>query len=77
MLPKPEDKYNFTPESLKIPGSDYKGVFTFAGQIKYVACVNCSQILLDNGLALGDGSQGVLVNRAVTERRSGRHRHKT
>jgi hypothetical protein len=47
----PEDKYNFTPESLKIPGSDYKGVFTFAGQIKYVACVNCSQILLDNGQA--------------------------
>jgi hypothetical protein len=28
----PEDKFNFTPESLKIPGSEYKGVFTFAGR---------------------------------------------
>ena len=33
----PEDKFNFSPESLKIPGSDYKGVFTFAAQIKHVA----------------------------------------
>jgi hypothetical protein len=36
----PEDKFNFTPESLKIPGSDYKGVFTFAGQVKHVAASN-------------------------------------
>jgi hypothetical protein len=36
----PEDKFNFTPESLKIPGSDYKGVFTFAGQLKHVAAGN-------------------------------------
>jgi hypothetical protein len=33
----PEDKYNFSPESLKIPGSEYKGVRTFAGQVKHVA----------------------------------------
>jgi len=36
----PEDKYNFSPESLKIPGSDYKGVRTFAGQVKHVAISN-------------------------------------
>lgn len=36
----PEDKFNFTPESLKIPGSEYKGVFTFAGQLKHVAAGN-------------------------------------
>ena len=36
----PEDKFNFTPESLKIPASDYKGVFTFAGQVKHVAAGN-------------------------------------
>jgi hypothetical protein len=36
----PEDKFNFTPESLKIPGSDYQGVFTFAGQVKHVAAGN-------------------------------------
>jgi hypothetical protein len=36
----PEDKFNFTPESLKVPGSDYKGVLTFAGQVKHVAAGN-------------------------------------
>jgi hypothetical protein len=36
----PEDKFNFTPERLKIPGSDYKGVFTFAGQVKHIAAGN-------------------------------------
>jgi len=36
----PEEKFNFTPESLKIPGSNYKGVFTFAGQIKHIAASN-------------------------------------
>ena len=28
----PEDKFNFTPESLKIPGSDYTGVLTLLGR---------------------------------------------
>jgi len=36
----PEDKYNFSPESLHIPGSDYKGVRTFAVQVKHVAASN-------------------------------------
>jgi hypothetical protein len=36
----PEDKYNFSPESLNIPGSDYKGVRTFALQVKHVAASN-------------------------------------
>ena len=36
----PEDKYNFSPESLHIPGSDYKGVRTFAMQVKHVATSN-------------------------------------
>ena len=36
----PEDKFNFTPESLKIPASDYKGVLSFAGQVKHVAAGN-------------------------------------
>jgi hypothetical protein len=36
----PEDKYNFSPESLHIPGSDYKGVRTFALQVKHVAASN-------------------------------------
>jgi uncharacterized damage-inducible protein DinB len=36
----PEDKFNFSPESLDIPGSDYKGVRTFAVQIKHIASSN-------------------------------------
>jgi hypothetical protein len=36
----PEDKFNFTPESLKIPGAEYKGVRTFAVQVKHVATSN-------------------------------------
>lgn len=36
----PEEKYNFTPESLTIPGDDYKGVRTFAVQVKHIAASN-------------------------------------
>ncbi|HKI27547.1 MAG TPA: DinB family protein [Candidatus Sulfotelmatobacter sp.] len=36
----PEDKYNFSPEDLNIPGSDYKGVRTFAVQLKHIATSN-------------------------------------
>jgi hypothetical protein len=36
----PEDKFNFSPESLNIPGSDYKGVRAFAVQLKHVATSN-------------------------------------
>jgi uncharacterized damage-inducible protein DinB len=36
----PEDQYDFTPEALKIPGSDFKGVRTFATQVKHVAASN-------------------------------------
>jgi hypothetical protein len=36
----PEDKFNFSPESLNIPGADYKGVRTFAQQVKHVGASN-------------------------------------
>jgi hypothetical protein len=36
----PEDKFNFTPESLTIAGDDYKGVRSFAVQVKHVASSN-------------------------------------
>jgi hypothetical protein len=36
----PEDKFNFSPESLNIPASDYKGVRTFALQVKHIAASN-------------------------------------
>ena len=36
----PEDKYNFSPDTLNIPGADYRGVRTFAVQVKHVAASN-------------------------------------
>ena len=35
-----DDKFNFTPESLTISGDDYKGVRSFAVQVKHVASSN-------------------------------------
>lgn len=36
----PEEKFNFAPASLNIPGSEYKGVKTFAEEVKHVATTN-------------------------------------
>jgi len=36
----PEDKFDFSPEKLNVPGSDYKGVRTFGEQVKHVAASN-------------------------------------
>lgn len=36
----PEDKYNFTPASLNLPGAAYKDVRTFAELIKHTATAN-------------------------------------
>ena len=36
----PEEKFNFSPEGLNIAGSDYKGVRTFALEVKHVAASN-------------------------------------
>jgi hypothetical protein len=36
----PEDKFNFSPENVNIPGSDYKGVRSFAVQVKHIATSN-------------------------------------
>jgi hypothetical protein len=36
----PEDRFNFTPEALNIPGSNYKGVRPFAVQVKHIAASN-------------------------------------
>lgn len=36
----PEDKYNFSPEGINLQGSEYKGVRTFALQVKHVAASN-------------------------------------
>ena len=36
----PEDKFDFSPEKLNLPGSDYKAVRTFGEQLKHVAASN-------------------------------------
>jgi hypothetical protein len=36
----PEDKFNFTPVALKIPGADYKGVRSFAIEVRHIAASN-------------------------------------
>jgi hypothetical protein len=36
----PEEKFNFSPESLPIAGDEYKGVRTFAVQVKHIAASN-------------------------------------
>lgn len=36
----PEDEFNFTPEALNIAGSNYKGVRSFAVQVKHIAASN-------------------------------------
>jgi uncharacterized damage-inducible protein DinB len=36
----PEDKFNFSPERLHIPGAEYKDVRTFALEVKHVAASN-------------------------------------
>ena len=36
----PDDKFNFTPESLNIKSSSLKGVRTFSGQIMHLATDN-------------------------------------
>jgi uncharacterized damage-inducible protein DinB len=38
----PADKFDFSPESLNLPGSELKGVRTFAMQVKHVAADNFS-----------------------------------
>ena len=36
----PESKFNFSPENLGIAGSDYKGVRTFAQEVRHIAASN-------------------------------------
>jgi uncharacterized damage-inducible protein DinB len=36
----PENKFDFSPEKLSLSGSDYKGVRTFAQQLKHIAASN-------------------------------------
>src|SRR5438046_5383332 len=39
-MDEPADKFDFSPEKLKLAGSDYKGVRTFGEQLKHIAASN-------------------------------------
>jgi hypothetical protein len=61
----PEGKFNFSPESLNIPGDDFKSVRTFALQLKHVATSNyfiwspLTGDKLPQGLKDGNGPENV------------------
>ena len=61
----PEDKYNFSPETLNLPGADYKGVRAFAVQVKHVGASNyfiwspLTGDKLPEGLKDGDGPENL------------------
>jgi hypothetical protein len=54
----PEDKYNFTPESLSIPGSNYKGVRNFAMEVIHIAAANYLYWSVVVGEKIPDGILG-------------------
>ena len=61
----PEEKYNFSPANLNIPGSDYSGVRTFALEVKHIAASNyflwspLTGEKLPEGLKDGNGPESV------------------
>jgi hypothetical protein len=61
----PEDKFNFTPESLSIAGDEFKGVRSFAVQVKHIAASNyfiwspLTDEKLPEGLKDGNGPENL------------------
>jgi hypothetical protein len=61
----PEEKYNFSPANLGIPGSEYGGVRTFALEVKHIAASNyflwspLTGEKLPEGLKDGNGPEAV------------------
>ena len=54
----PDGKFDFSPESLDIPGDDYKGVRTFGLQLKHVAASNYFLFASITGDKLPDDYKG-------------------
>src|SRR5215813_4557743 len=74
----PEDKFNFSPESLNLPGSEYKSVRTFAVQVKQIVASNypglrdragCVLLLWFRELSDGWNRAAVIGGYDVLERR--------
>ena len=69
----PASRYNFSPESLNIPGDDFKGVRTFAAQLKHVAASNyflwspLTGDRLPEGLQDGNGPENVKTKAEIIQ----------
>jgi len=55
----PESRYYFSPDSLQVPGSDFKGVRTFAAQVKHLATDNYDMWSVLTGEPVPAGIVGV------------------
>jgi hypothetical protein len=69
----PEDKFNFSPENLNISGGDYKGVRTFAVELKHIASSNyflwspLTGDKLPDNLGDGNGPETMKTKAAILE----------
>jgi len=69
----PEDKFNFSPEGLNISGSDFKGVRSFAVQVRHVAASNyfiwshLTGDKLPEGLKDGNGPENLKTKAAIIQ----------
>ncbi|HEY1908665.1 MAG TPA: DinB family protein [Myxococcaceae bacterium] len=69
----PEDRFDFSPEQLKIPGAAYQGVRPFAVQVKHVATSNyflwspLTGEKLPEGLKDGEGPPGMRSKAEILE----------
>ena len=69
----PEEKFNFSPENLNLPGSEYKGVRTFAMEVKHIATSNwfiwsaLTGEKLPEGLNDGNGAANLKSKREIIQ----------
>jgi uncharacterized damage-inducible protein DinB len=69
----PDDKFNFSPENLNLPGADYKGVRSFAVQVKHVAASNyfiwssLTGDKLPEGLKDGNGPENLKTKAEIVQ----------
>ncbi|HEY2798315.1 MAG TPA: DinB family protein [Thermoanaerobaculia bacterium] len=54
----PADKFDFTPASLKVPGSGYEGVRTFSQQVRHIAASNYALWIPLTGEKVPDNFKG-------------------
>lgn len=69
----PDDKFDFTPASLHLPGSDYSGVRAFAVQVKHIAASNyflwspLTGDKLPDGLKDGNGPESLKTKAEIIQ----------